>query len=303
MAVETVQIAIADDQVVPLPVDGVEARIFDDAGTFITTVVSGALISGELQAELPGSSDGETYELRFFKVGVALPPTRVVVYSPPSLSSTGTNRFMLSAEVFRLVPSPDARMCRISGFVANATGKLRRGVTLVITPQFNAFIAEPSVVTPGRFIVKTNAEGFCSFDLFRSAMYTIMIEAQEEVTRPARVPDRAALSLTALLFPVVTRVEFAEGAGSFVVPAGGFVTLTPVITTTDYRVLEGSAAEDVGYWIDDQSVASVYVLGDRIQVRGIAAGTTTLRVSRLDGSVVSLPDPGIIGGTVTIVVG
>jgi hypothetical protein len=302
MAVETVQVAIDDDQVVPQPVDGVVARIFDDEGTFITTATSGALMDGELQVDLPGSSSGDVYELRFFKLGVALPPKAISVYSPPSLAPTGTNKFVVTAEVFRLVPSPDTRMCRVSGFVSNAAGRQRRGVTLVVIPQFNAFIAEPTVVTPGRFIVKTDAEGYCSFDLFRSAMYTITVEGQEEVTRSVRVPDRATVALTALLFPVVTLVEFAEGLGPFVLLAGASLVLTPTITTTDYRVLVGSGAEDVGYWIDDPSIASVYILSDRIEVRGITAGTTTLRLSRLDASVVSLPDPGIRGGLVTITV-
>ena len=302
MTVETVRIAIADDQVVPQPVDGVQARVFNDVGSFITTATSGAIMDGEVQVELPGSSGGEVYELRFFKLGVALPPKVLAVYSPPSLAPTGANNFAITAEVFRLTPSPDTRMCRVSGFVSNATGRQRRGVTLVVIPQFNAFIADPTVVTPGRFIVKTDADGSCSFDLFRRAEYTITIEGQEEVSRLVRAPDRASVSLTALLFPVVARAEFAEGAGPFSLLSGAELILTPTITTSDFRVLEGAGAEDVGYWIDDPSIASVYIMSDRIAVRGITAGTTTLRLSRLDASVVSLPDPGIVGGLVTLTV-
>jgi hypothetical protein len=304
MALETVTITIVDDQVVPERVDGISVRVFGEAGALITEGLSGVLEPGEIALELPGSTDGTVYELRFFKVGTALAPVRIAVYSPPSLASTGTNRFRCVAEVFRLLPAQDPRLCRVSGFVANAARRSRRGVNLVVLPQFNAFIYDASVVTPGRFIVRTDGDGFCSFELFRFAIYEITIEGQEETRRTVQVPDRAALSLTALLFPVVASVTFAEAAnldGSYTVTANAApLQLTPTIVATDYRVLDGVGAEDVGYGTDAPAIASVYVLGDRIEIRGHAAGTTALRITRLDESVVSLPDPGIVGGTVVI---
>ena len=304
MALESVTITIVDDQVVPELVDGITARVYDGDGTLVTTSTSGALDPGVVALELPGSTLGTLYELRFFKVGASLDPVRIAVYSPPMLAFTGTNRFRCVAEVFRLLSSSDPRRCRISGFVANAARRSRRGVNLIVIPHFNAFIYEASVVTPGRFIVRTDGDGFCSFELFRRAMYDVTIEGQEDTCRTVQAPDRAALSLTALMFPVVISVVFAETGnpdGSYTVTAGGQpLHLTPTLLATDYRVLEGTGTEDVGYSTDTPSIASVYILGDRIEIRGHAPGTTTLRITRLDESVVSLPDPGVIGGVVTI---
>ncbi len=305
MALETVKITVVDDQLVPEPVDGIVVRVFNEAGVLITQAESGVLTPGVITLDLPGSLDGTNYELRFFKIGAALPPQRIRIFSPAAGSSTGTNNFRCVAEVFRLEPASDVRMCRISGFVANAVKRGRRGVVLTVIPKFNSFIYEASVVTSGRFMVYADRDGFVSFDLFRHAMYTITIEGQEASTRDVQVPNRPALSLTSLMFPVVQRIDFVPAPSvdqAYAIPLHGVVTLVPTVVASDYRVLEGTATEDVGYSIDDPSIASVYLLGDRLEIRGHAPGTTVLRVSRLDDSVVSLPDLGIVGGAVTLVV-
>lgn len=301
MALETVRVEIRDDSVSAALVDGVVVRVFDSEGDLVTMVQSGELESGIAELELEGASTSVEYLLRFFISGGAVAPKRISVYSPASLSSTGTNSFAVTAQLFELEPADDPKMCRCSGYIANINRRTRaRALELIFTPQFNAFVADVQAVITGRFFVRSTADGFCSVDLYRGGIYDVSVVGRDEVARTIQVPDRSSMLLGYLLFPVVVAVEFAE-VGPYVVAQGATLTLTPSVRSSDYREL-GVGVEDVVYVMENAEIASVEVLSDRIAVRGIAAGTTTLRIRRADESVVYLPDPGIAGGDVTITV-
>ena len=67
----TVTIRTVDDQVVPVPVDGVLVSIFDSTGTtFLTSGVTGSITpgSGEVPFSLPGSVGGITYKALLYKI-------------------------------------------------------------------------------------------------------------------------------------------------------------------------------------------------------------------------------------------
>jgi hypothetical protein len=300
MALETVRVVFLDTEVVPALVDGVVVRVFDADNNLITMATSGAVDPGTAQLELEGDTAALVYQLRFYLPGSAVTPKLIEVFSPASLSSTGTNDFSVSVEVFALETATEPQLCRASGYVTGPSGRARVGVDLIFLPKFNAFVDETSAALPGRFIVRTNKYGFASVDLYRSAMYQVTIAGREEVVRNIEVPDRSSVLLGHLLFPVVVAVEYVE-SGPYTVAVDQSLFLTPHVRSSDFRAL-GVGPEDVLYSITDQAIASVQISGDRIVVRGLAAGTTSLRVTRLDNSIVYLPDLGIAGGDVQIVV-
>lgn len=301
MAIETVRVSFLKDEIVPAFVDGVAVRVFDSSNTLITTAISGATgIPGTIEVELEGDDPPTEYLLRFYLVGATIAPKRIQVFSPPELAPTGTNDFTVMAEVFSLEPATDPLMCRVSGYVIGPHGKARPGVDISFTPKFYAFVDQTRAALTGRFVHRTDRRGFLSVDLYRLGMYQVTVEGREVLERSIEVPDRSSILLGHLLFPIVTSVMYLE-PGPYTVARGQNLVLTPLVRSSDYRDL-GVGAGDVLYSTADTSIASVQILGDRIVVRGNAPGTTALRVTRLDNTIVYLPDLGIAGGDVPIVV-
>lgn len=302
MALETVRILVEDDAVVPAPVDDVVVRIYDVTGTtLITSGVSGAVDPGIVEVTLEGGATPEIYQLRFFiEGGSIVSPQQIEVYTPASASPSGENNFSAEASLFTLPLSADIRLCRCSGYVRGPNGRPKRGIDLQFIPLFNPLLVGGATVLGERTAVRTDAEGFVSVDLFRFGMYEVTVESHENIQREVCVPDRSSLNIGDLLFPVVAVVEY--DIDPLVVSNGAALTIIPEVTTTDFRVLSGSGADDVLYTSDDPAIASIEVLSDRIVINGNTPGTTQLRAVRRDSSIVRIPDPGISGGVATITV-
>lgn len=302
MALETVRILVQDDQVVPQPVDDVVVRVYDAAGiNLITSGVTGAVEPGIVEVTLDGDTVPTEYQLRFFiNGGSIVSPRLIAVYSPPSLASTGANNFAVPATLFVLSQAINPNLCRASGYVKGPNGQPRKGIDIHFIPLFNPLLVGDDTVLGERVAVRTDATGFVSVDLYRNGKYEATVESHENIQREVVVPDRASVSMGDLLFPVVASVEYS--VDPLEVDAGDDLDVTVEVIATNYQVLTGPASEDVCYSVDDPSVASIEVLSDRITIHGIATGTTTLRATRRDTSIVHSPDPGISGGATTITV-
>lgn len=301
MPIETVRVAILNTEVVPDFVDGAVMRVFDMAGDLVTSVVSGEqVLEGTAEVELEGGDPPTEYLLRFYRSGAAIKPQRIAVYSPSSASPTGTNDFTVSAEVFTPKPATDPKMCRCSGYILGPSGLPIPGADITFIPRYYAFVDDARVALTGRFVVRTDKTGFVSVDLYRHGQYTVTIEGKEYVARDIEIPNRSSIVIGHLFFPVVAAVQYEEAA-PFTVRVNENLWLTPHVRATDFRDL-GAAPADVLFSVSDQSMASVSVYESRILVRGISTGTTRLRATRLDNSVVYLPAVGIAGGDVPLVI-
>jgi len=104
-----------------------------------------------------------------------------------------------------------------------------------------------------------------------------------------------------LLFPRVATVDWSITA-PWSVATGSSFDVTPELTATDFQVLDGAAAEDVAYTVENTAVATVEVVGTAIKVKGVAPGSTNVVVTRIDSSLVYIPDLDIVGGTVAVTV-
>ena len=86
------------------------------------------------------------------------------------------------------------------------------------------------------------------------------------------------------------------------VATGASVTVTPTVITSDGRTLTGAAHEDVTYTSLDTAVAAVVAGADTLAVTGVASGSTTIRATRTDETVVTIPDSGITNRDLTVTV-
>lgn len=305
MALETVEITVQDDQVIPQLVDNVVVRIYDSTGTlFITAGTTGVPLPGKVQVTLPGGGPIPiTYQLRFYVNGGQIPsPQYINVYSPPTLAPvTGTNNFLITAHMFSLPDATNPRLCRASGYIWGPDGRPHRGIDIAFIPCFDPLVVDGIGVLGERRNIKTDKDGYVQIDLWRDGMYEATVESQENVTRIVSVPDMPSINIMHLLFPIVVKVTYAP-VGPFFLAVGGTQIVTPSIQASDYHVLAGTASEDVLYAVDDPTIASVLIQQNTIVLNGLTPGTTNLRVTRKDSSIVYIPDPGIDGALIPITV-
>lgn len=304
MPLETVEITVQDDSIVPELVDDVVVRVFNQAGSaLITEGTTGAVIDGKVQLTLDGDGDGTDYQLRFYINGGSIAsPQYIRVFSPPSAApSPSTNNFTVTATLLALPTATNARLCRASGYVWGPDGRARQGIDMAFIPCFRPLVVDGIGILGERVNTKSDRNGYVQVDLLRLGMYRATVESHENATREVVVPDRSSINIMHLLFPVVVDIDFGLVSPP-TVPAGTSLTLTPVITASDFRVLEGTAPEDVQYSVDDPTVASVVVNQTTIVINGLSSGNTSLRVTRKDDSIVYIPDPGINGAIVSITV-
>jgi membrane-bound inhibitor of C-type lysozyme len=83
---------------------------------------------------------------------------------------------------------------------------------------------------------------------------------------------------------------------------GDIVEVVPAVTASDYHVLAGTAIEDVLYEVEDPTIATVQCLTDKLIITGVSAGTTQLKATRLDQTVVVVPNTEIDGYLLDIMV-
>jgi hypothetical protein len=304
MALETVLVSVNDDQVVPQPVNNVVVRVFDATGTtFITQATTGAPLPGQVMLTLNG--DGPfpvTYQLRFYVNGGAIQsPQYVDVFSPPALAPTAANNFVVTASMFTLPAATNPRLCRASGYVWGPDGRVRPGVDMHFIPCFRPLVVDGYGVLGERVSVRSDSAGYASVDLFRSGIYQVTIESHENVPRIVYVPDRSSVNLFNLLFPIIVNVTYAP-ATPWIVTAGSQLSVTPTVSSNDYRTLTGTADADLTWSTDDPNIASVTVQASQLVITGNIPGSTTLRAARSDSSIVYIPDPGITGGAIPITV-
>jgi hypothetical protein len=300
MASETVRIFVVDQQTpTPDPIESVLVRVFNAAGdTFISQDYTDA--NGIADFTLDGDDPPNEYQIRLSKTGVAFDgglgddsksPQLIEVYSPPAASPSGTNDFTVKGQTFSRPVATDPRLCRASGFFRRADGLPYSGLDVIFTPRFKPAIVDGDSVMWGSINARTDEDGYLEIDLFRNGEYSVLVETLEDCPREVVVPDAPSENLVDLLFPVVAQVTFDPTSVSIAV--GETAEVVPTVTGSDQRVLEGAAPADVEYTVDDETVASVSVQSDKIVITGLAAGTAQVDVSRLDESVVVIPETGI----------
>lgn len=319
MAVETVKFYLTDQNTDPIL--GVLVRVFDATGATLITQDTTVDVAGDAVAEV--SIDGDDppiqYTIRMSKTGVAFDgslgddsksPQLIEVYSPPAAAPTGKNDFDIRGETFTMPVATDPRLCRASGFFKDAAGRPLAGLDMSLMNQFKPAIVDGYGVLGSKIELRTDQDGYAQVDLYRNGEYRAMVQslqaAEADPTgaivfdREIVVPDRSSISLVDLLFPVVKEITWVPA--SVVLAAGATFELVPTVVASDYRVLVGTACEDVLYEIADSDIAIVSVEEDKLVITGVAPGTTELVATRRDQSIVFIPYAGITGSPLSITV-
>lgn len=292
MSFESVDVFVADSTPLHNPIQGVLVKVYDPTGsTFFTQDTTDALghVGFLLETQL--------YSLRFFKfqVGFAQPVLAEVLASP------AINKFNVFGDIF-VPPTPtDLRLCRASGFFRDVSGSPKRFLDIQVISKFSPILLDGAAVITERQIIRTDEKGYAQIDLIRGGKYQVTIEAFEDCQREIAVPDATSVNLPDLLFPVVAQVIF-DPPPPYNLLVGQSLVLTPIVLASDGRPLTGTDIEDVIWKTTDESKASVTVSSTTLTIRGNGVGSAQLTATRINSSIIRIPDSPIGGQPVDITV-
>jgi hypothetical protein len=299
MSYSAVDLFTLDSSPAQNPIGGVVVRVYSQDGKHIYTQGTSDDVTGHVGFLLP---DSMTYELRFYKQQVQFKNPQLIAVVP----EPGANVFVANGQVFTPPAATDARLCRASGFFRDPTGASASGVEIDIITKFDPILLEGAAVVTERVHATTDENGYVELDLIRFGQYDVTVSGFEDTTRTISVPDAPSVNLPDLLFPVVASVRFAEPGPYTVAVADGHggndLLLTPMLLTTDGRVLDGTGTGDVQWSSSDPLVLAVFPSGTKVTVRGLSPGTAQILVNRLDSTIIRIPNTPIAGQPVPVTV-
>ncbi len=304
MPLEIVDVLVRDVAVPNDPISSVVVRVYDVTGT--TLLTSGTTdATGHVSFLLDGQNPAVRYQLRTYKQGIAIPqPKYIDVFSPPTAAPTGTNNFILEAEVFTLPQAVDPKLCRLSGYIKDPAGRPKRGIDIHFIHRFKPLIigseSDAIGILGERVSQRTDKDGYLQIDLWRGGEYRAIIESHENAGRNVTIPDLAAANINFVLFPRVYGVVFTPAA-PWSLGVGQELVIDVQTQLTSGYVIDGTAPEDVLYSLPAGSIAVALEVRDaQLVLRGLAPGATSLSVTRLDQSLAYDPDLPIVGDGATI---
>lgn len=303
-APETVRVYTVDENSDPL--EGVLVRFFDGTDTFVTQQYS-SLIGAESYAEvtIDGDDPAIEYTIRLGKNTVAFDgglgddsktPQSILIYSPATLSPTGTNYFQVQGQTFTRPVATDPRLCRCSGFFVDPTGQPLPNLDIhfvhrCVTDNLNPLIVDGKAVLGSKVFGRTDANGYFEIDLFRTGEYSALVESLENIQREIRVPNLPSANLIDILFPVVKSITF--DVDPVTVAVDGYVDVTMIIVASSGSLLN-STSRDVLFESSDTSIATVQHLSSGLlRIVGVSAGSTTILATRADTTIKTIPEEDI----------
>lgn len=315
---ETVKFFVEDQNANPIV--GALVRVFNVSSGALVTQQYSALVGADAVADvtLNGDDPEIEYTIRLSKTGVAFDgsipgsasPQLIQIFSPVANSPTGTNNFSLKGQTFTRPVATDLRLCRCSGFFRDGAGRPLANLDIKIINQFKPAVVEGDAVLGERLDLRTDSEGFAQVDLFRHGKYCAWVDSIQATDndstgalsfpRSIVVPNSSSANLVSLLLPYVESVVFNPPVVSLSV--GDRLVVFPTLTASDGQVLSGAAIEDVTYACSDLTVAGFAAEADKIVIEARSAGTAQISVTRLDQTIVTIPDTGITGSPLLVTV-
>jgi hypothetical protein len=290
MSFAPVDLFLKDTSPLEHPIPDVVVRVLSFDGKLLYTQTF-TDDSGRASFLLP---DQATYQIRFYKFGLALPNPKFIEVLP----APGLNSFDVAAEVLAPPIPADARLCTCFGYFRNPDGSPADSVDMSFIPKFRPLLLDGSALLVERTIIRTDERGYAQVNLIRNGQYDVTLQGMEDMQRRINVPDAPNVNLPDLLFPVISQITF-DPPGPYTLNVGDEMQLTPTVHTSDGNTTN---AYDVIWGTSDANVLGVLIAGGVITIRGGSIGIGYVTGTRADQTIVRIPDSPIIGVPLPVVV-
>lgn len=282
--------------------DGVLIRIYSGSSLVTTgTTGEGSNADGDRLFNLNAGS----YTARLSMSG-----QNYTVVSPQSFTVTGdpnNDVFLITVELPTKPTATNPKLCRCSGYFLDLNGAPMKGVSIAITGRVRPTLLGDDLVASDRLQILTNGSGYGTSDLIRKGIYSATVEGYDDLALSFRVPDTSSANLPDVLFPYITAVQFSPGASSIVHGATVDITTTVIYRSGLQMTLgEFEGTLPVRFVSSNESVASTSVVGGKLRVTALVAGSTTITAERVtDGASVAItifPEVGSVTGSLAVIV-
>ena len=290
--------------------------LHDSTGTFLTS----ATTDSDGNAFL-GNRAAATYEIRI----TAPSPSKVQAGPVQSITVVDTadpNVFDVLVDTSTISSPTDDQLCRCAGVFLDSFGTPLDNLVMMFSEgavrdlSYAAASSTTYAVIPTSKVVKTDANGYASVDLYRTGTYAVHMEGYENIARTFLVPDSTTSSLPDVIFPVISHIEYTYN-NAVVTPTTAPV-LVPSLTVGDSAELTVETIYRSGLRVDglqeitltssdtDSLVISMSLTDNKVVVEAISAGTASLEVASVDPSegqgISILPSPALYGDlSITVV--
>jgi hypothetical protein len=264
------------------PIAGVTVGVYDPSDMSQVTIGTSDT-DGIVSLLLPGSVEGTSYEVRFFKTGYVFSnPRLLIIYEPED--PVAPNGFGVVGTQFGVFNAPlDPRVCRCVGRflnyqnqpVANAMVRLTTDADLrKKTPK----IVDGNAISSSSMEARTDQNGFVVLDLLRTGEYFITFSGEDDETWNFKVPDRPSANLFDLIHPYPISLTWGEGVDTLSVALGATVLLPVSVLFSDFVSRSKDLHDIISFTPSDQIIADTMYIGHEgaLSVVGKAPGQFTV---------------------------
>jgi hypothetical protein len=231
-----------------------------------------------------------------------------------------TNIFEFEVTQPELEVSLDPKMCLMTGWLVDASGRGLKGVGIRFYPRLTApdakiaglpFPSNPTLLGSkaivGEAYYKTDKDGLIKPLLPRGGVFDVLINGLEtpgnQILEGVVIPDAASARLEDVLWPYVVNTVYAPTTAALLVDE----TVEVIVTaegSNGYPIEGANVGCLLDFSIDDDTVASLEVGEGVLTLQGLQAGSTTVQVARKAGTVAPrLPDaPALLVTPLTVTV-
>lgn len=306
MGLVPVVVRLEDTTIAKDPVVGAKVRFYDIGDVFLTEETTD--VDGKVDVLLDGapSPGGTEYHVRAYKPGCSFGGPWTVTVFDPSLPPPDHNDFTMSVNIHEVQNSPTPGMCRASGVLFNADGRVLPNHRLIFKMAADGpRVLYDTLLLQYREIPvlegKSDDEGFFAVDLVRDTTFYVVTPGWDEIWRVIKVSDRAGVRLADLIWPIPAEVVY-DPAGPFSVHVGETKVITPTVTFSDYNTYV-DGGDNVRYSSSDESVFTVArCTQHQLSITGVSAGAADLMMDRTDSAFVVVPTRPLVGGTTGVTV-
>lgn len=267
-----VKVVVINDDPGLTALSGATVYFYNTTGVLQTSAVTNN--SGIATVTLPNA----TYDIYVFLESFScLQPQRIVVADPPP-----NNDFQISGHLKTLPEAQDPKLCRVSGKIITFTGVPAKSVELTMVQVPKNIIVSKKLSFYRPVQIKSDNNGYFEFDLIRNVKYKIDYQNYDGEELIAKAPNRPAVTVTDLLFPIPIFVDLSQTTLSLSQNSGINDSVTYIINYSD-----GNTDPTPHEWASirinnsNSNVAQVSAFQGRLQISPITTGTSVITFSRI----------------------